>query len=125
MAKMSMIFMPSLRKSHFLGAPANLRMYSMVNHMMQTTSSMASLGLSVGSPLSSTPAIDGIVLSVIPIVETIMKEMEMKLTTLAAKEVSDFSIRSHKKRMYPPHLVSGKTSGSSFLMLSNSFFISS
>ena len=55
MAKMSMIFMPSLRKSHFLGAPANLRMYSMVNHMMQTTSSMASLGLSVGSPLSSTP----------------------------------------------------------------------
>ena len=42
---------------------------------------------------------DGIVLSVIPMVETIMKEMEMKLTTLAAKDVSDFSIRSHKKRI--------------------------
>ncbi len=52
-------------------------MYSMVNHMMQTVSIMARCWLSVfPGPCSS-----GIVFSVMPIVETMMKVMEIMLTT--------------------------------------------
>ena len=42
----------------------------------------------------------GIVLRHIPTVETRIKEREIKLTHCAAKEVSDFSIRSQRNLMY-------------------------
>ena len=55
-------------------------MYSMVNQVMQTASIMARCGLSVGLPFSSLPAKLGSVFMVMPIVERIMKVMDMMLT---------------------------------------------
>ena len=56
-------------------------MYSMVNQVMQTASIMARCALSTGWPLASLSMMLGIVLSVMPIVETTMNVMEMTLTT--------------------------------------------
>ena len=61
--------------------PASLRMYSMVNQVMQTASTMARWALSVASPVSSsTPCRSGSVFSVIPIVDVMMKVIEIRLT---------------------------------------------
>ena len=60
--------------------PANLSMYSIVNHVMQTASIMASCGLSCNTPFSSLTPRLGIVLMVIPMVATMMNVMDIKLT---------------------------------------------
>ena len=61
--------------------PASLRMYSMVNQVMQTASTMARWTLSVASPVSSsTPCRSGSVFSVIPIVDVMMNVIEIRLT---------------------------------------------
>ena len=69
------------RKYIAFDLPASLRKYSMVNQVMQTASTMAIWGLSVGSPFSSTPWRAGIVLIVMPTVEMRINEMENRLTT--------------------------------------------
>ncbi len=60
-----------------LSSPTNRRMYSMVNQVMQTVSIMARCSLSL--PFS--PCRSGMVLRVMPIVDTMMKVMEIMLTT--------------------------------------------
>ena len=42
----SMMFIPSLKNGSFLGAAANLKTYSTMNHIMQTTSNFARVWLS-------------------------------------------------------------------------------
>ena len=81
MASTSMMFMPPFTKAHLLGEVANLRMYSNVNQVMQTASTMANLGLSVVRPLSSCPEMAGMVLRVKATVDSIIKLMEMNATT--------------------------------------------
>ena len=58
--------------------PANRSKYSMVNHEMQTASIRASFGLSIDSSMPSClTRIEGIVLSVIPIVETTTNDIDI------------------------------------------------
>jgi hypothetical protein len=57
--------------------PANLSKYSMVNHEMHTASMSASLGLSMDSSSAFLCWIAGIVLRVMPKVETTTKEMDI------------------------------------------------
>ena len=57
--------------------PANLSKYSIVNHEMQTASMRASLGLSMGSPSIFLCWMEGIVLSVMPTVETITNAIDI------------------------------------------------
>ena len=110
----SMMFIPSLRNGSFLGAAANLKTYSTMNHKMQTTSNFARVGLSENLkkwriltcmksssytylpalfPSSSNKYIPGTEFKIIPIVEAIMKEMEIKVLTLAAMDISDPSMK--------------------------------
>ena len=60
--------------------PANRSKYSMVNQVMQTASTIASFGLSAGFPASSRIPTDGIVLTVMPAVDTTTKVIEIILT---------------------------------------------
>ena len=56
-------------------------MYSIVNQVMQTASIMPSCGLSCRTPFLSLTCRLGMVLMVIPMVDTMMKVMDMILTT--------------------------------------------
>ena len=78
---MSITFMPPLTNWHLSGEEANLSMYSRVNQVMQMASTMANFGLSIGSPLSFVVCIDGSVFMVRPIVEMMMKDMDITATT--------------------------------------------
>ena len=60
--------------------PANLSKYSIVNHIIQMASIMASLGLSAGFPSASMMATEGMVLAVMPAVDSTTKVIEMMLT---------------------------------------------
>ena len=67
----------SFKCAHYF-LPANRSKYSMVNHEMQTASIRASFGLSIDSSIPSCcTRIDGIVLSVMPIVETTTKDIDI------------------------------------------------
>ena len=81
MAKTSIMFIPPFTNCHFEGLVANLSMYSSVNQVMQTASTMASLGLSICLPSESLTAILGIVLRVKATVDRTIKLMEMTATT--------------------------------------------
>ncbi len=70
----------------------------MVNQVMQTASIMASFTLSWGSPsLSGGPASDGSVLIVIPMVDTMMKVMEIMLTTCRGS--ANVFVLSHRRQI--------------------------
>lgn len=65
-------------QSRIYQLPANRSKYSMVNHEMQTASIRASFGLSIDSSMPSClTRIEGIVLSVIPIVETTTNDIDI------------------------------------------------
>ena len=59
----------------------------MVNQVMQTASTMASLGLSAGLPSSSTMPTEGMVLTVMAAVDSTTNVMEMMLTIWNKSEV--------------------------------------
>lgn len=80
-ANKSITFSPPLKNFHLSGEALNLSTYSSVNHVMQTASTIASCGLSMGAPFSSYTCIDGIVLSVSPIVDSTMKRIEITAIT--------------------------------------------
>ena len=81
MAKTSIMFIPPFTNCHLEGLVANLSMYSRVNQVMQTASTIASLGLSICLPSSSQLEILGIVLRVKATVDRTIKLMEMTATT--------------------------------------------
>ena len=81
MANTSMMFIPPFTNCHLEGLVANLSMYSRVNQVMQTASTIASFGLSICLPSSSQLEILGIVLRVKATVERTIKLMEMTATT--------------------------------------------
>ena len=62
---------------HFFLVPANLSRYSMVNQEMQTASIRANFGLSMGSSSMLRAWIDGMVLRVIPTVDTTTNAMDI------------------------------------------------
>ena len=81
MAIKSMMLRAPLKNCHLFGEDANRRMYSRVNHVMQTTSTKSSFSLSFGLPFASMPWNSGSVLRVSPMVDTIMKAMLSTATT--------------------------------------------
>ena len=81
MASTSIMFMPPLTKASLLGEVAKRRMNSRVNQVMQTASTMASLGLSTWRLLRSLLEMAGMVLSVRATVDSTMKLIEMTATT--------------------------------------------
>ena len=81
MASTSIMFMLPVMNCHLLGDVANLRMYSNVNQVIHTASTMASLALSTVRPCWSRYEIPLIVLRVKATVERTIKLMEMKATT--------------------------------------------
>lgn len=86
MANKSIIFKPPLKNFHLSGDALNLNMYSRVNHVMHTASTIASSGLSAGAPLCSC-CNDGNVFKVKPIVDRIMNKIEITaITYKQAKE---------------------------------------
>ena len=85
MANTSITFIPPLKNFHLFGEVANLRMYSKVNHVMHTASTMANLGLSICLPFSSYPDILGIVFNVKATVDNTMKLIEITATTCKGK----------------------------------------
>ena len=82
------------------GEPANLSRYSSVNQEMQTDSTSASSGLSMGLPARSVCWKAGMVLRIMPMVEITTNSMLMEDIAFAAPEVSGFSRRSHKNFWY-------------------------
>ena len=72
------IYMDVKGNRHFFPlVPANLSRYSMVNQEMQTASIRANFGLSMGSSLMLRAWIDGMVLRVIPTVDTTTNAMDI------------------------------------------------
>ena len=86
MAIKSMMLRAPLKNCHLFGEDANRRMYSRVNHVMQTTSTKSSFSLSFGLPFASMPWNSGSVLRVSPMVDTIMKAMLSTATTFRVIE---------------------------------------
>ena len=80
-ARISITFIAPFTNFHLFGEQAKRRMYSRVNQVMHTASTMASFGLSIGLPSGSMTIMDGMVFSVNPMVDAMMKEMEMTATT--------------------------------------------
>lgn len=81
MANTSITFIAPLKNCHLSGDVANRKMYSRVNQVMHTASTMASLGLSSWLPSSSSGEMALIVFKVSEMVEAMMKEIEITATT--------------------------------------------
>lgn len=79
-ANKSIMFKPPLKNFHLSGDAPNLSMYSSVNHVMQTPSTMANSGLSMGTP-SLKCCRDGNVFSVRPMVDKIMNNIDITAIT--------------------------------------------
>ena len=76
-----MTFMPPFRNAHFSGEHANLKMYSIVNQVIQIASTSANLGLSMSFPFTSFVAMEGMVFKANAIVDTMTKDIEITATT--------------------------------------------
>ena len=92
---------------------------------MQTDSTRASSGLSIGFPLRSVCWKAGMVLRIIPNVEITTNNIEMEDMALAAPLVSGFSKRSQRNFWYGTNLPVPKSSTSSMISLPDSASISS
>lgn len=79
-ANKSIMFKPPLKNFHLSGDAPNLSIYSSVNHVMQTPSTMANSGLSMGTP-SLKCCRDGNVFSVRPMVDKIMNNIDITAIT--------------------------------------------
>ena len=90
------MFIPSIKNSSLPGLPANLSRYSKVNQEMQTDSTSASSGLSMGFPARSVCWKACMVLRIMPKVEITTNSILMEDIAFAAVDVSGFSIKSHK-----------------------------
>ena len=80
MASKSMTLSPPLKNFHLLGAAPKRRMYSRVNHVMHTASTMANLWLSTTWLRLSISCKPGMVLSVRATVERTINNMEITAT---------------------------------------------